>query len=129
MAFPLSTAALISAFLIGILSAYLAYRKGRNLYLWFFLGFVFGIFGILAIFFAPSEKKKPLSTPIPVKPEPAIQGPKDKFWYYLDPVNEQHGPMSHDALTCALKDGKVTPSTFVWHEDLAEWKPLKEMLN
>jgi len=129
MPFPLSTAALISAFLIGALSAYIAYRRGRNPYIWFFVGFVFGIFGIMAIFFAPSGKKKaiPMAQPV-VKPEPAIQGPKDKFWYYLDLANQQHGPMSHDALTSAWKEGKVTLSTFVWNEDLVDWKPLKETL-
>jgi len=129
MAFPLSTAAIISALLLGILSAYIAYRRGRNIYLWFFIGFVFGIFGILAIFFAPSDKKKAPILPVTRPPEPTIQGPKDKFWYYLDPANQQHGPMSHDALTLAWKDGKVTPASFVWHEDLSEWKTLKEMLN
>ncbi len=129
MAFPLSTAALISAFLIGILSAYIAYRRGRNPYIWFFVGFVFGIFGIMAIFFAPSGKKKAASTvPIAIQPEPTIQGPKDKFWYYLDPSNQQQGPMSHDALTSAWKQGIVTPATYVWNEELTEWKLLKDMM-
>ncbi len=129
MTLPLSTAALIGGFLFGALSAYLAHRKGRNLYLWFFVGFFFGIFGVLVIFFAPSDKKKTASVPLPVTPEPAIQGPKDKFWYYLDPTHQQQGPMSHEALTSAWKNGQVTNSTFVWHEDLSEWKLLKEILS
>lgn len=128
MQFPLSPTALLIAAGIGALSAYIAHRRGRNPYIWFFVGFIFGILGIMAIFFAPSGKKKAAAAPIDAKPEPTIQGPKDKFWYYLDLSNQQQGPMSHDALTLAWKDGTVNSATLVWHEDLTDWKPLKETL-
>lgn len=127
MHIPFSPLMLISAVAIGALSAYLAYKRERNPYLWFFVGFLFGIFGIFAIFFA-SAKKKPVPVAAPPEPVFTIAGPTDKFWYYLDPAHQQQGPMSRDALTIAWKEGKVDLSTFVWHEEMAEWKPLKETL-
>ena len=132
MPFPtISPAALIAACLIGGLSAYLSYRRGRNPYLWFFIGFLFGIFGIMAIFFAPlTKKKKGVASlqPTEIKPIPKIAGPKDKFWYYLDPSNQQQGPMSHDALTLAWKEGRIVPTSYVWNEELTDWKPLQELI-
>lgn len=128
-----SPATLLAALFIGTLSAYLGYRRKRNPYLWFFVGFLFGVFGILAIFFAPqlkSKKKLNASEPVPpVVVDPlASLGPKDKFWYYLDPNYHQQGPMSLEALKGAWKEGKVNPLTYVWHEELADWKPLRDLL-
>lgn len=109
--------------IIGAFSAYLAYRRGRNPYLWFIVGFLFGVFGIFAIFFATGPKKAKIP---PLEPIYTIQGPTDKFWYYLDPTHQQQGPMSREALANAWKEGKIDLSTYVWHEELPEWKPLKE---
>jgi len=118
---------IVSAFAMGAISAYLAHKRERNPYTWFAIGFLFGIFGIFAIYFAGSKKK---SAAPAQKPEPVvtIQGPSDKFWYYLDPAHEQKGPMSLDALTTAWKTGQVDSSTYVWHEDMAAWTLLKETL-
>lgn len=125
MPVPVSPFMFICAAVIGLVSAYFAHRMGRNPYIWFFIGFLFGIFGIFAIFFASKKKEVPQEKPAPVF---AISGPKDKFWYYLDPANQQQGPMSHDALTNTWKQGKIDLATFVWHEELKEWTPLKETL-
>lgn len=124
MIYPFSPVALIGAALIGGLSAYLAYRRGKNPYLWFFIGFFFGALGILFIFFSPKPVPKEEPTPI----IPTIQGPKDKFWYYLDTLHQQQGPMSHDALTSAWREGKLNLSTYVWNEELPDWKPLEEFV-
>lgn len=116
---------LIGAAIIGMISAYLAYKRGKNPYLWFFIGFLFGIFGIFAIFFI-SPKKAP--EPAPKQPVFRIDGPADKLWFYLDSSHSQQGPMSRDALNSAWKSGKINLSTYVWHEELPDWKPLKETL-
>jgi hypothetical protein len=112
----------IAALIAGLGSAYLAHKRGRNPLLWFAIGTLFGIFGVFALFFAPTQKKKPAA------PVWVIDGPKDKFWYYVDPNRATQGPISHDALTLAWKEGKITPATFVWHEDLTDWKLLKDTL-
>lgn len=116
---------LLVAAVIGTISAYLAFKQGKNPYLWFAIGFFFGVLGVFAMFFA-SSKKKPI--PAPKQPFFRLEGPNDKFWYYLDPSHTQQGPMSKDAITIAWKAGKISPSTFIWHEELSEWKPLKESL-
>ena len=41
---------------------------------------------------------------------------------------QQQGPMSHDALTAAWREGKLNLSTYVWNEELPEWKPLEEFV-
>ncbi len=123
---PFSPVMLLTAAVMGTLSAYLAKKRGKNPYLWFALGFFFGIFGIFALFFTSGAKKIP--TQMPKQPVLRIEGPSDKFWYYLDPTHNQQGPMSRDALTEAWKSGKIDLSTFVWHEELPEWKPLKDTL-
>ena len=120
---------IVSALAIGSFSAYLAHKRGKNPYLWFLIGFLFGIFGIFAIFFASGKKKKRTRAPVQPKPVPTIQGPTDKFWYYLDPSHQQLGPMSRDALSAAWKEGKIGPATYVWHEEMPNWKPLKETLS
>src|SRR5690554_4643113 len=109
--------------LIGLISAIFAYRTDRNPYLWFCIGFFFGIFGVFAIFFASKK-----ATPKQPAPSFTIGGPTDKFCYYLDPTSQQIGPMSYDALSKTWKEGKIDLSTYIWHEELKEWTPLKETL-
>ena len=112
------------SFAVGIFSAYYARKTGRNPYVWFAVGFFFGALGIFAIFFAPKKKVK-------APPGPVIsfnlRGPNDKLWYYLDKGKQQEGPMSRDALIAAWKSGKIGPATYLWHEELADWKPLSEL--
>ena len=127
MQIPFSPLMLVIAFIVGIISACLASKRGKNPYLWFALGILFGIFGIFAICFASSSSKRATQS-APKQPVFRIDGPVDKFWYYLDPSHSQQGPMSRDALTAAWESGKINPSTFIWHEDLPDWRPLKEAL-
>ena len=117
---------IISALVMGSISAYLAHKNKKNPYKWFSIGFLFGIFGIFAIFFASARKKT--ARRASSKPILNIQGPTDKFWYYIDPSKQQQGPMSKDALTLAWKEGKVGLSTYVWHEEMTEWTPLKKTM-
>lgn len=106
---------------MGAISAYLAYRQKRNPYFWFAAGLFLGALGILAFFFIPKQVQEPKEVPGPI-----LNGPVDKLWYYLDEERQQKGPMSFDALSRALKEGKVKLENYVWHEELPEWKPLKE---
>lgn len=121
---PFSPMMILAGLVTGSLGAYLAYKRGRNLYGWFFLGFFFGILGACAIFLTSGKKKpKEVKQEAPV---PSIQGPKDKFWYYLDPTHQRMGPMSLEALRLAWQQGKISLKTYVWNEELPEWKPLQE---
>lgn len=122
--------AILIALATASVSAYFAHRRGSNPYLWFGVGFLFGALGIIALFLLPfPSKKKAKTTPsIVPAPLPTILGPSNKFWYYLDATHQQNGPMSLDALTSMWKEEKISLHTFVWHEDLSDWKRLEEFI-
>lgn len=109
----------------GLITAYIAHKKGRNPYLWFPIGCFFGIFGIFAVFFMkpvkkaePAKERKPIAT--------AFRLPHF-LWYYLDEKSAQHGPMSSNALESALREGKLSLASYVWREGMAEWKCLSHV--
>jgi len=136
MYIPISFLTFFAALLTGLLGAYLAHKGGRNPYIWFFICFLFGIFGILgafALFVISSRKKKlpkdkqKIST-LQLSVPPTIEGPSDKFWYYLNPEHKQVGPMSLAGLTNAWRQGKISLTTYVWNEELPGWKPLQDLI-
>ncbi len=117
---------LLASGAIGLLSSYLATKRGKNPIFWFMIGFFFGLLGVFAIFFSPNPKRQPALAE--AAPTPYIQGPSDKFWYYLDNAHQQTGPISYNALNSAWQQGTIAPTNLVWHEELPEWKPLKELI-
>jgi hypothetical protein len=120
---------LLSSLAVGSIAAYIATRRARNPYIWFTVGFVFGLLGVLALFIIPYPRKKALQeATIRPAPQPFIDGPLDLYWYYLDEDRSQKGPVSRDALTRAWQSGDIGSSTFVWHEELPSWKPLQELI-
>lgn len=46
-------------------------------------------------------------------------------WFY-ESAGQQQGPVSDSALDALLAEGKITPNTLVWHEGMADWKPLRD---
>lgn len=128
-------------FAIGGVCAYYARERGRNPFAWFAIGLIFGIIGLVSLFLLPNRKKELLlnntaqnsyTPPEPaietIEPEEAPPPPKsNKFWYYLDQVNQQFGPMSYDALQEAWKEGKISLNTYVWNEDLENWTRFEEI--
>lgn len=111
---------------MGLLSAYIAARRGKDPYFWFFIGAIFGLLGTLTLFFLSPAKKKPKKPALII--ESFIEGPAQKFWYYLDPSHQKIGPMSLAALTKAWKNGTISQTTFIWHEELSDWKPLEQCI-
>lgn len=131
---------LISSTLMGILfggiSAYVAKMRGKDPVVWFFVGMIFGIFGLLFLLVSsrsktgvkPKAKRKREPTTIDITPKihPSYN---EKFWYYLDPQNQQYGPMSFNGLLNAWKEGKVSQKTYVWNETLETWTPFGEFIS
>ena len=117
-------------------AAHYAKQRGRNPYIWFFIGFVFSLPGLLVLFILP--RKKPKKEEVMVKEaEEAAPAPKNilippegshPFWYYLDQGNQQCGPMSFNALEKAWNEGKVTLNTYVWNEAMENWKLFGEII-
>ena len=110
----------------GVLMGYMAHRSGKNGIKWFLVGALLGYL-LLPIFFFPFSKKKRARRQAQKKIY-MLTGPANKFWYYLDGTQTQMGPMSYSAIMNAWKAGKITPATYIWHEELPEWKPLQDLI-
>ena len=108
----------------GAIAAYIAHKKGRNPYLWFPIGCFFGIFGILGVIFIKPAlvKNQPQALT-----KPAARRLPHFLWYYLDEQSKQHGPMSSNALEEELNQGKLSLSSYVWREGMAEWQKLDQV--
>lgn len=130
--------------LLGGICAYVAKQRNRNPIGWFFLGALLGVIGLIILYILPS-KAKAIETPstapqaavptpeitadIPPSPPETSSAPSGtrKLWYYLDEDNNQYGPMSFPALREAWLDDKIANSTYLWNEDMEEWKSLEDL--
>ena len=115
---------IVFALIFGTAAAYLAKRNQKNPYTWFFIGFFFGLIGLFFLFFLP-KMRRPRQLP---NPGPAFRGPSDKLWFYLDPTHKQVGPVSAKAIGEALQKGNLSTDSYVWHEELSDWKRVKEFI-
>jgi len=48
-------------------------------------------------------------------------------WYYLDGLHQQVGPIDEETFQTLVKEGRITPQTFVWKESLPQWQPYEEV--
>ncbi|NGX50817.1 MAG: hypothetical protein K1060chlam2_00668 [Chlamydiae bacterium] len=126
--------------IIGVICSRVARQRGRNPTTWFFLGVILGVIGLIvlyimppkkvplpATFSTPSPNEKPIDiTVVPIEP-PAPTIVPTILWYYLDESNSQYGPMSFSALQGSWDDDKITSSTYVWNEEMENWKTLEEL--
>lgn len=117
---------IIYTFIFGIVcgvgTSYLAKKKGRDSFMWFFAGFFFGIFGVLAVALLPAKENKEQQV-IEVKTPSIHEG---KEWYYLTEDQKQIGPVRYAVLRDLWEKGNLPSSTFVWTEGMAEWKTIEE---
>lgn len=114
---------------LGFSSAYFANKEGRNPYLWFFLGIIFGVTSLVLLLFLSYKKRRKKSLIV----QEAISAlnkqiklSDSKFWYYLNREDKQIGPMSSTRLHGLFKDGTISKSTYIWNEEFEEWKFLKD---
>ena len=123
-----SVISIIVSFLLGCQCRYLAQKKGRDQTIWFMAGAFFGIFALLVILFLPARIK--VVTVLPAEPpfEAISSLHAEKFWYFLDETKNQNGPMSFSALKSAWNKGTIRKKTFVWNEEMENWKHLEEVI-
>jgi GYF domain 2 len=119
--------------LIGLLSAFIcahfAKRRGRSPLNWFLGGAFFGLLAVAALFLLPVRKaaaKPPVAPILPVL-QAVIPAQAGKLWYYLNQEKQQCGPMSFDALNREWTEGKLDVRSFVWNDELTDWKRLEEV--
>lgn len=121
--------AIIIPFLLSYLCAHHARKKGKDFWLWFGIGLLGGIFAYLFLLYLteirePKLKKK--SVVQTIEPLFAPQKPQ-KLWYFLDEKHEQCGPISTDALFREMLGGKINDRTYVWEEEMTDWKRIQEI--
>jgi len=128
--------------LMGAAASYMATQRGRDPLIWFAIGMLLGILGLLILVLLPSlnsegrsDVKPELSTDepkvqllSPSSSEPIIE--KDfmiKEWFCLDKARQQQGPMRFDALKSLWGEGKIDNFSFVWCEGMENWKRIQEL--
>ncbi|KPK32696.1 MAG: hypothetical protein AMS24_03330 [Chlamydiae bacterium SM23_39] len=107
-------------FILGIITAYFAKKINKNPYLWFSIGMIFGIFGLIIIFLMSLKNIK--NSKSNIKHHPIEDS---KLWYYLNNDKSQ-GPHSLTKLIDLFHEKKVFLNTYVWNEELEDWKHLKD---
>lgn len=128
--------------IIGAVCSYNAKLRGRNPTAWFAIGLFLGAIGLLLLYLLP-PKQEPLSSmaasspgkPVPdatPQAQPSLApevptGVPQKLWYYLDDENERFGPMSFERLKQAWIEDQVTRDTYLWNEDMEDWKTVKDL--
>ena len=118
---------------IGALTAYFAHQKrGRSPVVWFFIGFFFGLLGLLALFLLPKKiPSEPSSSTITIeikKEDNHDTHPMTKqLWYFLDETGKQIGPMSFHALKTKYTQGNLSKSSYVWNAELEQWEILSQL--
>ena len=112
---------------MGLFTSHLAKKKGKRPQVWFFLGFLFGIFGIILLYIVPTfskrEEKKPFVAPKPVERSDAWI----KMWYYLDPTRQPMGPLEFPDFLDKVKEKKIEGNTLIWGEGMKEWQKLSDL--
>lgn len=113
--------------LFGLLASHFAKKKGRNPFIWFFIGLTLGVFGVLlAWILPPAALKQPI--PLPSSPLRPKSDAWLKMWYYLDHTHQQKGPFDFADFAKFLKKKDFSETSFVWGEGMGtEWKRLADL--
>ena len=107
--------------------------------IWFVLGAILGLIAIITLYILP-----PKAIVAPAAGDPLVlqsmekemmTGPADDInsrppellWYYLDKEDKQYGPMSFYALQSAWDEDQIIASTYVWNEEMDNWKTLENL--
>jgi hypothetical protein len=117
---------LILAFGMAAACAYYSQGRGRRPAVWFGIGLLLGLIGLILLFIMPVVKRKDPSVLTPATPQSADK--PQPLWYYLNLDNQPLGPMSLDALKEVMGAGTIDGSTYVWNENMEGWKPYKEVV-
>ncbi len=133
---------------IGCLTAYFARKRGRQPAIWFFVGFLLGIIGLLLLFVFPNKKLVQQApqyraneghhmSPMPelsVQQEDIIEVSEDGFsmeyiqeeWFYLNTDREQEGPLTFCRLRELWGAGTLKPNSYLWIPTWKEWHRIEE---
>jgi len=131
---------LVFVLVISGLSAYFAQARGRDPLLWFMLGIVLNVIGLLALFMLPklnAKSDEPLGADVDLDDTQDEEGsPMDddvfanyasKQWYYTDVEHQQQGPVQYKILKSIFLRGDINRNAYVWFEGMAVWQRIKDV--
>lgn len=117
---------LCSSILHGLLCGYLAERRKCNPWIWFFIGMMCGICGLIVLFITTKKQ-----------PQVANKGTKTKTiinpnfysipWYYVDSTRKQQGPIDFSMLQKLIEEKEISKENYIWCEEWDNWKVLQEV--
>ncbi len=124
----------------ALISSFVAYKRSRSPYIWFWAGLFFSFIALIVLLILPplDERKENNSELVEdlkeIQELETIEEDQEKLpsdadnrlWYYLDENGKQIGPMTLQALINEWSDKKIKENTFVWNEEMPDWKPLSE---
>ncbi len=124
--------------LMGCATAYFANQRGRDPLVWFMLGMLLGLFGLLLLFLLP-----PVADEMPTEEAeyalldqkhegvPSVQSHDYliKEWYYYDTAQQRQGPVRVETLKSLWSDGMLNEETFIWCEGMDNWKSIDQVQN
>jgi GYF domain 2 len=119
--------------MIGSATAYYANQRGRDPVVWFMIGMLLGLFGLLLVFILPSgkteNKEQSIDSTHDITVFTAVPDYPLVGYYYYDRNQNRQGPLSLDDLKNAWTQKQVDKETFVWYEGLLDWKKIEELQN
>ena len=113
----------ISWFFLALWTRSIAQKKGRNPHLWFGIGFLLGLIGVIIIYFLKPRAVRS-RTPAPAEIPDNLQ---NKLWFYLKEDRTESNSMSFQALKELWKKKILTPQTYIWCEEWPEWKKVADL--
>lgn len=130
----------------GTICAYIAKKRGRRPQVWFFLGMVLGLLGMIILFLLPDKKREQQEallannngmTPLSlanetVKRNEELDEAKQPSintypWYYISEEPKQYGPIDLLTLKRAWKQDKLTANAYVWTSGMDNWEKVCEL--
>jgi hypothetical protein len=138
---PLTDPATWVSLVFCLLAIKRARAHQRNPWMWGLLGYLFGPFAYIALWWvtrAPAKATAPAAGVLdaevipaeatPTTPSAASLGPapsltdaREQGWYYVSAKREPLGPFSRQELFARMRAQGLPPSTLVWHHDLSDW--------
>lgn len=121
---------------IGSATAYFANQRRRDPWIWFMIGMLLGVIGLLILFLLPNAKEGKLPPTnkdseysiVELDPEPLSKSISyDQDWYYYDHKQNRQGPVKVEFLRTLWKQGEIDEETFLWCEGMDEWKKLESL--
>ncbi len=124
----------------GIMTSNVAGRKGRDPFIWFFVGLLLSWLGLIIIFLLPraSSSIKPQMpaseemsdiieiTPKEVAEEEVSVSVTDKQWHYLNANHEQLGPVGESELKKLWSKEEINEKSYVWSDGMSDWTAISE---